>query len=362
MTRISIGPHFTDELKAVSQYIRYRLGLQDAKMYYYSTDNQRLATYLNPGTWTIDGITFKFEIVDTFFDEGDYKEQITGHLEAKSHAELENFIQRATDYSDQIHLEGKVEDEGNTKILAFDYTWDFVASIKKRTVESLKLPKKTIETFMGDLERFMKPETVAWYEKFGISHSRIYLLHGPPGTGKTSLIQCAAGVLNRSIAQIHLNPKSDDRDLRRALKILPKKSVFVLEDIDCLFTDRKTDDTNNLTFSGFLNIFDGVTRLKDDMLVFITTNHLDTLDPALKRRVDYFVEFDYCTKKQIRDLVKMFNPEETEEALSDFVENTCNGIKLTPCALQKFLVQRKPLELLKESCNYIEGETLDMYK
>jgi SpoVK/Ycf46/Vps4 family AAA+-type ATPase len=84
--------------------------------------------------------------------------------------------------------------------------------------------------------------------------------------------------------------------------MLPKKSVFVLEDIDCLFTDRKTDDTNNLTFSGFLNIFDGVTRLKDDMLVFITTNHLETLDPALKRRVDYFVEFDYCTKKQIRDL------------------------------------------------------------
>lgn len=342
MARITIGPSFTEHLECVSEYIRHLLGLSQCAAYRYNEQNETFVLTLYPGTWSVEGIVFHYKRVSVDFFEGKYYEQIEGYLEGPSIKAIRDFVKRAIDYSETFDLLGKPGDENRVKILTWDYSWEYYTSIKKRSLESLKLPKKTIQMFIDDLERFMKPETIQWYDKFNVSHSRIYLLHGPPGTGKTSLIQFAASYLDRSISRLDISQRTRDCDLRRALENLSKKTIFVIEDIDCLFKEREADDTNMLTFSGFLNIFDGVTRLKDDVLVFITTNHLETLDGALKRRVDYFVEFDYCTKQQIKDMVRYFNPEESDESLEDFVNNTCNGLKLTPCALQKFLIQRKP--------------------
>lgn len=41
-----------------------------------------------------------------------------------------------------------------------------------------------------DIQTFLSKH--AWYEKRGIPYRRGYLLHGPPGTGKTSTIEAIA--------------------------------------------------------------------------------------------------------------------------------------------------------------------------
>lgn len=52
-----------------------------------------------------------------------------------------------------------------------------------------------------------------------------------------------------------------------------------------------------MTFSGLLNAIDGVASA-DERILFMTTNHVHRLDPALIRpgRVDVKQYFGYCTE------------------------------------------------------------------
>lgn len=64
---------------------------------------------------------------------------------------------------------------------------------------------------------------------------------------------------------------------------------------------------SSVTFSGFLNAMDGVAS-GEERLVFLTTNHIERLDPALIRpgRVDLAVLLDDATPSQARQLFTKF--------------------------------------------------------
>jgi chaperone BCS1 len=64
---------------------------------------------------------------------------------------------------------------------------------------------------------------------------------------------------------------------------------------------------SSITFSGFLNALDGVAS-GEERIVFMTTNHLERLDPALIRpgRVDMMELLDDATPKQARALYEKF--------------------------------------------------------
>ncbi len=82
-----------------------------------------------------------------------------------------------------------------------------------------------------------------------------------------------------------------------------------------------------------LNALDGLCKMKNT-IIFMTTNHLNKLDPALKRRIDYFVKFDFCTKEQVKDMFNRFLPNES----FDLFWGQCAKLKLTPSILQKFFM------------------------
>ena len=56
--------------------------------------------------------------------------------------------------------------------------------------------------------------------------------------------------------------------------------VALFEDIDAVFEGRENKVGGHLTFDCLLNCIDGIERT-DGVLLVITTNHLDRLDPAL---------------------------------------------------------------------------------
>ena len=88
-----------------------------------------------------------------------------------------------------------------------------------------------------------------WYKDKGIPYTLGILLHGPPGTGKTSLIKAIAKDTNRHIFNIKLQPDTTQTQLNNLffnenVNVLKKgknemyaiplnKRIYVIEDIDC---------------------------------------------------------------------------------------------------------------------------------
>jgi len=71
---------------------------------------------------------------------------------------------------------------------------------------------------------------------------------------------------------------------------------------------------SSVTFSGFLNALDGVAS-GEERIIFLTTNHISRLDPALIRpgRVDFTQLFDDATPTQARELfIRFYGSEEQD--------------------------------------------------
>jgi chaperone BCS1 len=80
------------------------------------------------------------------------------------------------------------------------------------------------------------------YANRGIPYRRGYLLHGPPGTGKTSLTFALAGVFGLDIYVVSLLDSSiTEEELGYLFRNLPAKCIVLLEDIDTAGLDRKPD-------------------------------------------------------------------------------------------------------------------------
>ena len=169
----------------------------------------------------------------------------------------------------------------------------------KRPLGSLILADSILEDTLEDLRDFYRSST--WYAERGIPYRRGYLLHGPPGTGKTTLVLALAGELKLPVATLNLSDRlMSDESLRAMVDALPAAALLLIEDIDCAFNEKRSaTGTSGITLSGLLNALDGVSS-RDGRVLFLTTNHPERLDPALLRpgRVDRKIELGYATPDQ----------------------------------------------------------------
>lgn len=86
-------------------------------------------------------------------------------------------------------------------------------------------------TVINDLNRFVKRKEL--YKNAGKPWKRGYLIHGPPGTGKSSLVAAIANHLKFDIYDLKFSEIHSDSDLRRILISTPNRSIIAIEDIDC---------------------------------------------------------------------------------------------------------------------------------
>lgn len=276
---------------------------------------------------------------------------------------FETWLKTCISYWDKFYNNDK---EDTCRISIFltaseGFYFQYLGKRHKRNIDSIYLPKKQKAEIIGDMEKFLRPETRSRYLKLGINHKRVYLLEGIPGSGKTSLITALASKFNFNIAIVSFTPKMTDMDLLRLLRSISttdeddnlqdtlstekkkKTSLLVFEDIDCIFRERKSHDENKngITFSGLLNALDGITS-NENMVCFITTNYKSHLDSALLRpgRVDYIMRFDYSTKEQIQDMFRDFTGCDEKEKLRDFY-TACSElkIKISTSLLQQYLMK-----------------------
>ena len=213
--------------------------------------------------------------------------------------------------------------------------WEKVQSKRNRLFNTVILDSNIAEEILEDIQVFKKSRD--WYTERGVPYRRGYVLYGPPGTGKTSFALAVAAEAKLNICTLNLSgDKVSDFLLNELLQKSPMNSIILLEDIDAIFVERTSVGESNglrITFSGLLNALDGVSS-QEGRILFMSTNHLEKLDPALLRpgRADVHVQLNYATKYQIKKMFQRFYPEEKEEILEKFAmtvpENKLSMAKL----------------------------------
>ena len=219
-----------------------------------------------------------------------------------------------------------IPDDGKLDIRTVRYgAWGGSTRIRPRPLDSVILDGAQATDLLADMQRFLAART--WYEEIGVPYRRGYLLYGPPGNGKTSVVKALAGELRMSIYLMLLSdPEMSDNRVSDLLAAVPERSLLLLEDVDCAFIRRKraSGKEGGLTFSGLLNAIDGVASAEGRIIV-MTTNRIERLDPALIRpgRADVKLPFDNATSEQAARLFARFFPSRAPlaEMFASFIED-----------------------------------------
>ena len=229
--------------------------------------------------------------------------------------------------------------------------WDKLFSYTARPLESVFLDGNKKEELLEDMRNFLKERD--WYVKRGVPYGRKYMFYGPPGNGKTSIIGALAGELGLNLYVLNLSDSSiGDSSLATLARNVRPNSLLLLEDVDAAVPSRTNIEkevsagqpslANNteteaatekerkgITLSGLLNILDGVLT-PDGIMVVMTTNRFNILDPALVRpgRVDLKMEFSFATRTQMLQSFHWFYPDRSEQAAQEFADQFTGSVSM----------------------------------
>jgi chaperone BCS1 len=246
------------------------------------------------------------------------RESFTLRIFSRSRDLARQLIQECRDRA--LPEDGKLD----IRVANYNY-WALGARVRPRPLASVILDGNQADKLLADVREFLA--SYEWYRQTGVPYRRGYLLHGPPGNGKTSVVKALAGELRMSIYLLMLSdPDLNDGRVNDLLAKVPDRNILLLEDVDCAFVRRKraSGKEGGLTFSGLLNALDGVAS-PEGRIVMMTTNHLDRLDPALIRpgRADVKLSFGNATADQARQLFERFFPGRPSLA-EDFADRVGN--------------------------------------
>ena len=239
--------------------------------------------------------------------------------------------------------------------------WATKISRLSRSMDTVILNADQQFRIQRDIAEFLQSKSRRWYYNRGIPYRRGYLLHGAPGTGKTSLSLALAGHFRLTIHFILLSdPTLTDDYLIRLFQALPDPCMVLLEDIDATSIVRRRTSTisggkrspeegQGISLSGLLNAVDGVASAEGVVLV-MSTNYPEKLDDALIRdgRIDLKIEFTLPRKEELKRLfIRMYSssfktavPAELDEMAEAFATRLPEQT-FSAAEIQGFLLDRK---------------------
>lgn len=235
---------------------------------------------------------------------------------------------------------GKADGKVEIHVPSYD-SWNLAERRSARPLSSLIYDGELLDNLHADLTAFFADKD--WYAGMGIPYRRGYLLHGPPGNGKSSLVAALAGAFGLNVCVLNLaTPDLTDDRLNNLLTNLPRRALLLLEDIDAVFIGREPRaNTVKLSFNGLLNALDGVAA-GEGRVTFMTTNDLAGLDSALIRpgRADRHILIANATRAQVAGMLRRFWPAWTEDDIQTLAAQVPDGL-LSMARVQEYLLERR---------------------
>jgi hypothetical protein len=271
-------------------------------------------------------------------------------LSADSKEILTSFADEAKEWCDNEKKKIRMNSKETMNIYYYkkDY-WTLLSKSPKRPLSTVYLKENILDDLVSKTKKFFSDETRDIYLSFGIPYKSVQLIHGPPGTGKTSLIKSIASDLDCDLYILPISKDMLDTNLIDAFSYISdneeKERIIVIEDIDTLFDgERKEgDDHNGITLQAFLNCLDGFTCVEGTML-FLTANKPEVLDFAMIRscRIDNKIKLDYADKYQTEKMFHKFLPNQ-KERFKEFYREVSHK-KYTTAMLQEFFFYNRECE------------------
>lgn len=283
---------------------------------------------------------------------------------------------------------------------SYEETWDTTILRPLRPLETVHFDEKIKQALVDDISNYLDVNTRKFYNRRGIPYRRGFLLHGPPGTGKTSLSLALAGRFGLELYLLHMPSVRDDSVLEKLFTALPPRCLVLLEDIDAVGIKRRTrksdddssddddessdkDDSDSdldrgrssCTLSGLLNVLDGVAS-QEGRIVLMTSNFAEKLDKALVRpgRVDKMLYLGHISPRSSELMfLRMFGPdadgaapadravqlpeEQLQKLALEFGNRIPNEV-FTPAQVQGYLLnyRNSPLDAAANSEQWVQEE------
>jgi chaperone BCS1 len=297
--------------------------------------NERIAMIPSPGKHWFWFCGRPFEVwfsrtENTRERTGKRLESLTFRTFGRNRASLQHFVDDVV----RCHIQRQGV---QSYLYMYNDGWDYVAGYSPRLLDSVVLEPGEKEHLLQDVAQFRRSRQR--YEHLGVPYHRGYLLYGPPGTGKTSLVSALAAYFGLSVYTVNLSDFSD-QSLLAAVNQVPRNSVLLFEDIDCMrgsqsraqagpsgvqngsvVTKENAATQNGISLSGLLNVLDGF-HAPTGVLFVMTTNHVEKLDQALLRpgRIDYKLYLGGASDCQKAELYRRFFPDSSEMEAQEFIE------------------------------------------